>query len=180
MSAKDSGLLEEFHASFLIQDQRRVVSLPKKQGVALPNNKMNATRQLSSLRERLDNNEALKEIYYAQMVDYIAKGQVGVAPLEDSTAMFYLPHQAVKKVKNGRTKWRIVFDASSHESNAPSLNEVLEMGPNLQPEILAILLQFRLHPSAVVGDVTQVFLQLVLDREDRDLTRFFSYRTIPE
>jgi len=86
----------------------------------------------------------------------------------------------VKKVRNGRMKWRIVFDASSHESNAPSLNEVLEMGPNLQPEIFAVLLQFRLHHSAIVGDITQAFLQLVLDRRDRDLTRFYWYRTIPE
>jgi len=101
---------------------------------------------------------------------------VEVASLEDSTTVFYLPHQVVKKVKNGRTKWRIVFDTSSHESSAPSLNEALEMGPNLLPEILAILLRFRLHPC----DVTQAFLQLVLDKEDRDLTRFFWYRTTPE
>jgi hypothetical protein len=180
MGAKDSALLEEFHASFHIQDQRRVVSLPRKLGVVPPNNRMNAARRLSSLRERLDNNEALKEIYNAQMLDYILKGQVEVAPPEDSTMVFYLPHQAVKKVKNGRTKWRIVFNVSSYGRNAPSLNEVLEMGPNLQPEILAVLLRFRWHHSAIVGDITQAFLQLVLDREYRDLTRFFWYRTIPE
>ena len=59
-------------------------------------------------------------------------------------------------------------------------DEVLEMGPNLLPEILAILLRFRLHHSAIVGDVTQAFSQLALNEEDRDLTRFFWYRTIPE
>ena len=180
MSAKDSAILALFHASFRIQNRRRVVSLPKKQDVVLPNKQMNAARRLSSLRERLDNNEALKGIYCSHMVDHIAKGQVGLAPLEDSITMFYLPHQAVKKVKNGRTKWRIVFDASSQESKASCLNEVLEIGQNLLPEILAILLRFRLHHSAIVGDVTQAFLQLVLDREDRDLTRFFWYRTIPK
>ena len=97
--------------------------------------------------------------------------------MEDSTTAFYLPHKAVKKVKRGRTKWMIVFDATYHESNATSPNEVLEMGPNFLPEILAILLRFRLHHSAIVGDITQAFLQLVLDKEDRDLTRFFRYRT---
>jgi hypothetical protein len=148
MSTKDSALVEEFHASFRIQDQRRVVSLPKKQGVVLPNNRINAARRLSNLRERLDSNEPLKEVYYAQMLDYIANGEVEVTPLEESTTTFYLPHQAVKKVKWGRTKWRIVFDASSHESNAPSLNEALEMGPNFLPEILVILLRFRLYHSA--------------------------------
>jgi len=54
----------------------------------LPNNRMNAARRLSNLRERLDNNEALKEIYYAQMVDYIEKGQVEVAPWETPQQRF--------------------------------------------------------------------------------------------
>jgi len=47
-----------------------VVSLPKKQGVALPYNRMNASRRVSNLRERLDINEVLKDIYYAQIADY--------------------------------------------------------------------------------------------------------------
>ena len=103
------------------------------------------------------------------MLNYITRGQVEAAPAEDSTTtVFYLPHQAVKKEKHGKTKWRIVFDASSHETNAPSLNEVLEMGPNLLPEILAILLRFRLHFAAIFSDITQAFLQLTLDVKDRD------------
>ena len=54
-----------------------------------------------------------------------------------------------------------------------SLNEVMEMGPNILPEILVILLRFRLHHSAIIGDITQAFLQLVLDRKHQDFTRFF-------
>ena len=82
----------------------------------------------------------------------------------------------MKTENHGKTKWRIVFDASSHETNAPSHNEVLEMGPNLLPEIFAILLRFRLHHTAIISDITQAFLQLALDEKDRDLTRFFWYR----
>jgi len=75
---------------------------------------------------------------------------VETAPAEEPTStVFYLPHQAVKKEKHGKTKWKIVFDASSHETNVPSLNNVLEMGPNLLPEIVAILLRFRLHPTGI-------------------------------
>jgi hypothetical protein len=40
------------------------------------------------------------------------------------------------------------------------------MGPHFLSEILAILLRFRLHHSAIVGDITQALLQLVLDEED--------------
>jgi len=82
----------------------------------------------------------------------------------------------VKKEKHGKTKWRIVFDASSHETKAPSLNEILEIGPNLLPEIFAILLKFRLHHKPNISDITQAFLQLALYKKDRDLTTFFWHR----
>lgn len=132
MSAKDSALLEFFHVSFLIQDKRRVISLPKWQDIILPNTRISAEKRLGNVRKRLDKNEALK-MYYAQMVDYTANGQVEEAPLEDSTTVFYLPYQAVKKEKRGRTKWRIVFDASSHESNEPSLKMPWKWGQTSCP-----------------------------------------------
>jgi len=50
------------------------------------------------------------------------------------------------------------------------------MGPNLSSEIFAILLRFRLYPTAIVSDITQAFLQLSLDEKDRDLTTFFWYK----
>ena len=72
--------------------------------------------------------------------------------------------------------WRIVFDASSNECNGPSLNDALEMCPSLLPEVLATVLRFCEQPVAIIGDIQQVFLQLSLDRIDRDLRRFFWYR----
>ena len=174
--AKDSAILQAFHDSFRIEDNRRVVSLPKKEITTLPSNKQNAENRFRSLEERLRKNTNLRHIYYAHMLDYIQRGQVEpIGPSEEQDT-FYLPHHAVSKGKRGDTKWRIVFDASSHEKGAPSLNDTLEMGPNLLPEILAILLRFRLNPVALVGDIHQAFLQLRLDEKDRDLTRFFWYR----
>jgi hypothetical protein len=90
--------------------------------------------------------------------------------------MYYLPYYAVEKEKRGDAKWRIVFDGSSHKDHAPSLNDALEMGPNLLPEILATLLRFRLYPVGIICHISQAFLQLSLDRNDRDLTRFLWYR----
>jgi hypothetical protein len=82
------------------------------------------------------------------MLNYITRGQVEAAPAENTTStVFYLSHQAVKKKKHGKTKWGIVFYAYSHETYAPSLKHILEMGYNLLPEIFAILLRFRLHPQ---------------------------------
>jgi hypothetical protein len=50
------------------------------------------------------------------------------------------------------------------------------MGPNLLPEIFALLLLLRLKPMAMVGDIQQAFLLLQLDEKYRDLTRVFWYR----
>jgi len=54
------------------------------------------------------------------------------------------------------------------------------MGPNLLPEILATLLRFRLYPVGIIGDIGQAFLQLIPNKRDRDLTRFFWYRVIKD
>jgi hypothetical protein len=106
---------------------------------------MNVEKRLNNLTKRLESNEALKQMYHDQMLNYIPREHVEAAPTEYLTStVFYLPHQAVKKEKHGKTKWRIVFDVSSRKTNAPSLNELLEMGSNLLPELFAILLRFRL------------------------------------
>ncbi|GFR08915.1 integrase catalytic domain-containing protein [Trichonephila clavata] len=113
------------------------------------------------------------------MQDYIDKKQVE-AVLKDTqneVRLFYLPHHAVKKITNEEIKWRIVFDASSHSPGHPSLNDALEAGPNLLPDILAMLLRFRLSKIAITSDGSQAFLQLILADEDRDATRFLWYKT---
>ncbi|GBN78403.1 hypothetical protein AVEN_9547-1 [Araneus ventricosus] len=86
------------------------------------------------------------------MQDYIEKNQVEIAPETpaNGSRTFYLPHHAFKKQKNQNVKYRIVFDLSSHSPRNPSLNEVLEQGPNQLPEVLATLLRFRLHKQAII------------------------------
>jgi hypothetical protein len=111
---------------------------------------------------------------------YILQDQVEVAsPGASASSKFYMPHHAVKKEKHKKVKWRIVFDACSHEPGSPSLNDSLEIGPNLLPEILSVLLRFRLYKYAIFGDVSQTFLQITLERTDRSRTRFLWYGVVP-
>ena len=106
------------------------------------------------------------------------KQQVELAPTaEGSSGAFYLPHHAVRKESRGKIWWRIVFKASSSEGGSPSLNDVLEMGPNMIPEVTATLSRFRERPVAIIGNIQEAFLQLSLEGEDRDLTTFLWYRT---
>ncbi|XP_035204600.1 uncharacterized protein LOC118179537 [Stegodyphus dumicola] len=93
-------------------------------------------------------------------------------------SQYILPSSSCCKKENtqSETKWRIVFDASSHAPGMISLNDTLEAGPNLLPESIGCLLRFRLHEFAVTCDGKQAFLQLSLHKEDRDVTKFVRYK----
>ena len=130
MSARDAALLLDFHASYSVQDQRRVVSLPRKENITLPSNRHNAERLFSRLEERLESNVALRHVYHNHMLEYIRKVS-GVCSLWTGKRrrVLFTPSRSGEG-KRGETKWRIIFDGSSHEDHAPSLNNALEMGPN--------------------------------------------------
>lgn len=55
--------------------------------------------------------------------------------------MYYLPHRTVITEERLTTKLKVVFDAS-HVFGCQSLNDCLS-GPNLNPDLLIILLKFR-------------------------------------
>ena len=66
---------------------------------------------------------------------------------------------------------RVVYDASAKD-NGPSLNDCLYTGPALAQNILDILLRFRCHKVALVGDIEKAFLMLLIQESDQDVLRF--------
>ena len=54
----------------------------------------------------------------------------------------------------------------------PSLNDRLEIGPPLQPNLLDILLRNPVKPVLLAGDIKQAFLQIVIRETERDALRF--------
>ncbi|GFT90631.1 DUF1758 domain-containing protein [Trichonephila clavipes] len=86
--------------------------------------------------------------------------------------MYYLPHQAIKKEGRVTTSTRIVFDAASHQANELSLNDCLWPGPNLNPNLLDVLINFRLNRVAISSDIRQAFLQICLADKQRFCTVF--------
>lgn len=85
---------------------------------------------------------------------------------------YYLPHHAVIREDKSTAKLRVVFDASSHEEGCASLNDCLLTGPNLNPNLLDVLIKFRLHKIAFTADITKAFLQIALAERDKDAVRF--------
>jgi hypothetical protein len=172
-------LLSQFHASHRLLNGRRVVSLPRKEHVSLSSKYHHAEKRFHALERRLERDKTLREVYHNQMFNYIRHGQVEIAPPTEGTQdTYYLPHHLVRKNKRGNLKWRIVFDGGAQERDASPLNDALEVGPNLLPELLSLMLKFRQRSLAIIGDISQSFLQLTLHQKDRNLTRFLWYHCI--
>ena len=58
------------------------------------------------------------------------------------------------------------------ESQWPSLNDCLHIGPKFDQRIMDILLRFRTHRVAVIADIEKAFLMVSVTERDRDVLRF--------
>lgn len=173
-----------FEASITQSDGRYEVALPWKADVRLADNKQVALNRMENVRKKLSKNKGLLE-EYDQAIRFYQNS--GIAERVDdegrdqgaAKVLYYMPHQAVVRENSSSTKLRIVFDASSHCANSKSLNDSLESGPNLNPDLVALLRNFRTHPIALVADVEKAFLQIGVKEEDRDTLRFLWYKDPP-
>ncbi|XP_066590828.1 uncharacterized protein [Prorops nasuta] len=85
----------------------------------------------------------------------------------DADSLVYIPHHAVFKLENGKQKIRVVFNASAKTKCGLSLNDVLLIGPKLQKDITAILMNWRDFRFVGVTDTVKMFRQILIRPEDR-------------
>ena len=76
----------------------------------------------------------------------------------------------------GLTKIRPVFDASAEKKENPSLNECLEVGPNLIDLVPSSLNRYRDFKIGLVADIKRAFLQISVNKCDRFTTIFVGNR----
>jgi len=87
--------------------------------------------------------------------------------------VYYIPRHEVIRVDKETTKLRVVYDASARAGkNSPSLNDCLYAGPPLSSYIYDVLLRFRINKIAITGDIEKAFLNVSVDRRDRNYLRF--------
>lgn len=170
-------LFTSFEKTIERDGERYKVRLPWKETVNMEDNKQVAIRRLMQVSRRLQKDSALKEKYNSAMKEYFTSGVAELATSDESEhATYYMPHQAVIREDRLTTKVRIVFDASSSTTPGMSLNENLEAGENLNPDILALIMNFRKHSVAMTADVEKAFLQISIHEEDRDALRFLWWK----
>ena len=163
---------EKFLKDLTFEDGRYTAGLLWKEGMRdqLPGNLEVARKRLKSLLKRLSEEDRKK--YDLGIQEYVEKGWAEEAPDLPDGKVSYLAHKGVKR-ESKTTAFRIVQDASAKANrDGLSLNDCLETGPSLLPELQGVFLRFRKQRVAVTGDLTKAFLQVALKKEDRDACRF--------
>ncbi|KRY26074.1 hypothetical protein T01_5495, partial [Trichinella spiralis] len=170
----DEDVKRKFSESVMFDGTRYVVGLLWRAGaVQLPDNREVAMRRLRAFRRQLNRDPEKDQEYSGVIRDYLDRGW---AEKVNETSgppgrTWYLPHHAVYQHNQGKTKCRVVFDGSA-EWNGTSLNNCLDPGLKLQPDLVAVLLRFRRSRIALQADIEKMYLQVGLRPEDRDVCRF--------
>ena len=161
------------------QSQQYTVEIPYKPSIKqLGENKGVAKALEAKQMRRLNANPTHMDQVKQVFEDQIAKGMIEevIPEMENqSSQKHYMPWHSVLRPGHATTPIRNVMNASQKDSNGLSLNACQEAGPNLIPDLLGLLLQFRSNPVAFIADVSKMFLNIKIAETQRDLHRFFAF-----
>ena len=164
----------KFSQQISFKDGRYEVHLPWKEShPILQDNYDLCHKRLNGLLQRLRQDPEQLKQYDSVIREQLDKGVIELVtnPANSNGKVHYLPHHGVVRDDKQTTKLRVVYDASARVTG-PSLNDCLYTGLNFDQNILHILLRFRLHQIAFIGDIEKAFLMVSIVEQDRDSLRF--------
>lgn len=89
-----------------------------------------------------------------------------------TTRSHYLPYLAVVTKDRKTTKVRVVCDGSAKASQKErSLNDCLQTGPNLLPQVFNMIANFRKNIVGLTADSEKAFLMVGIQDDQRDFLR---------
>ncbi|XP_055923722.1 uncharacterized protein LOC129954081 [Eupeodes corollae] len=152
-----------------LRNGRIEVRLPFKQNPeSLGNSYATALRRFYALERKLIKNHDLAVQYVSFMKEYKQlKHMVEIKNQDFGKLHYYIPHHCITKPESSTTKLRVVFDASAKCDNGVSLNDILYVGPVVQPDLFSLLIKFRSHNYVFTADVTKMYRQIALNEQDR-------------
>ena len=92
--------------------------------------------------------------------------------MKEPTQSCYMPMHGVVKESSTSTKLRVVFDASATTTSGFSFHDTFLMGPSLYPHITTVVTQFRRYKFALTADISKMFREIALHRNEYDFHRF--------
>lgn len=140
-----------------------------------------AQARLSVMERKFKKYPEFHKQYADFMDEYISLGHMEEVPEDEriKEESYIIPHQAVVRPSSTTTKLRVVFDASSKSSSGVSLNDALAIGPQVQDDLLSIMMRFRTYKIAFQADVEKMYRQVQIAAEDQDFQRVL-WRSNPQ
>ena len=167
--------VEIFNKTTTLKDGRVTVSLPfKKDPPSLGDSRRQALSRFYH-NERSLKAKGKLQAFECALQEYLTLGHAHVIPppeFHPSHDVYYLPVHGVFKDSSSTTKVRPVFDASAKSTPGHSLNDLLEIGPNLYPHLADVLFKFRQHRIGLTSDISKMFREILLDPRHQDFHRF--------
>ncbi|XP_047133085.1 uncharacterized protein LOC101238207 [Hydra vulgaris] len=181
-SGVEDNIFDHFKSNIYFDNKecRYTVKLPFKNNHALlSDNYSLCIKRLNVTLNKLKNDSELLNEYNKIIIEQLNSGVIEKVNNYDSSIgeVHYLPHRPVCRKDKTSTKVRIVFDASSTLSG-PSLNDCINAGTSLATPLFFILLRFRANKYAFIADIEKSFLQIALDKNDRNYLRLIWFDDI--
>ena len=126
----------------------------------LPDNRRAAFGMLISTEKRLSRNADHAKVYQEQIQDMVDRGvarKLTRSKLETYHGpIHYISHHEVLRPDSKSTPVRIVFNSSANYMGH-ILNEYWAKGPDFLNSLLGVLLRFREHEVALIGDIKKMY-----------------------
>ena len=135
-----------------------------------------AAKQITLSAKRKSIQHKKEEQVNAAYLEQIEQGFAEKVPEKEARpnhATYCIPTHPVYKPGSETTKCRIVMNASSKcRTTGHSLNDCLYQGPTLLPDLVHLLLKFRLYRFVTVCDISKMFWKIRINPPDADCLRF--------
>ena len=168
-SREDLYCLQQYQAETKRQpDGRYVVRLPMKPEVKekLGESKSKAIAQFHQLERKFSKNNQVAADYKKFMNEYLNLGHMKISRNNHSIE-YYLPHHCVLRSESTTSAVRVVFNGSAKTSTGHSLNDLMYSGPNLQHDLLSIIIKWRQYKIGYVADAEKMYRQILVHENDQ-------------
>lgn len=145
-----------------------IVPIPIKPNAReLGESRSRAVRTLYSMEAKFRRDPVFHREYVSFIDNFINKGILSIIDkIDNSKPYFFLPHHGLMPK---RKKFRAVFNGSATTSTGESFNSIQMNGEKLQDNLCDILLRFRLHRFALAADIEQMYPQVLIKPEFRQM-----------
>ena len=178
----DNSVMQHFKDTITKENNRYHIAWPwKDETVKLPENYELSIGRLKSLYGKLSKDPDLLRKYDDIIKDQLQKNIIEKVDVDtkEGERKHYIPHHAVLKPERNTTKVRIVYDASAKTKKSNlCLNDCLHKGPIILEDLCGLLMRFRTRRFGIIADIEKAFLQVAIQPEERDVTRFFWLKDI--